>query len=96
VRGGAAAEGEHRIGAGQQAGDGGVLQVAERGFAVFGEDARDRAADLLFDHVVAVGERQAELGRHEAADGRLTRAHEADDDDHQLSRSVTTARRART
>jgi hypothetical protein len=95
VGGRAAAEGEHRVLAVQQVRDDRVLQLAEGRLAVVGEDPRDRPARRALDDVVAVGERDAELRREQAADRGLARAHEADDDDHGAASSAAMARRAR-
>ena len=96
----AAAEREHHRTAGQQVRDHLVLEFAERGLAVRGEDIPDLPPGALGDHVIAVEERHAQLVRDQTAHGRLAGPHEADQDDHRsFSRddsSPATARRAST
>ncbi len=80
----ATAEREHDVGAVKQVRDHLVLKGAEGGLSVVGEDLPDGLARPLFDHLVAVGERNAELRGEQAPHRRLARAHEPDEDDHPL------------
>jgi hypothetical protein len=77
----AAAEGEDGGGAGQSVGEGGGLELAEAGLAVLGEDVGDGEGCARLDVGVEVEEVPAEPVREQAADGGLTRAHEAGKDD---------------
>jgi hypothetical protein len=81
----AAAEREHDAGAVKQVRDHLVLKGAEAGLSVVREHLPDRLARPLFDHLVAVGERDAEVRGEQAAHRRLARAHEPDEDDHPAS-----------
>jgi hypothetical protein len=88
VLGGAAAQGQDQVGAVQQPGDYVVLEGAEGGLAVVGEDLPDGAPRPLLEDQVAVGELQTELFREQRPDGGLPGSHEADQDDHGSSRLV--------
>ena len=82
VLGGAAAQGEDRLGAVDQVGHDPVLDLAERGLAVLGEDVPHRPLGPLLDDQVAVDERQPEALGQQVPDGGLAGPHEADEDDH--------------
>jgi hypothetical protein len=59
----------------------GALEGAEAGFALAREDLPDRPAGRGFDEPVGVDERTAEEARETTADRRLSRRHEAGEDD---------------
>ena len=77
-----AAQREHRVRPGQQLRGHRVLQLAERGLAVGGEDVPHAAPGALLDDQVGVHERQAEPLGEQVPDGGLARAHEPDQHDH--------------
>jgi hypothetical protein len=78
---GAAAESEDETVFDRELGDGGVLALAEAGFAVLAEDFRDGTAGGGDDNVVGVDKAPAESRGEERADGAFARAHEAGEDD---------------
>jgi hypothetical protein len=78
---GAAAQGQYQRVAGGQAGDGFVFTLAERGFAVAGEELGDGCTGLGLDYVIHIDEAPAQAGSDQRADGGLARAHEAGEDD---------------
>ena len=78
---GAAARGHHLLPAGQQAGDDLPFALPELGFAVLGENIRDRHSGGGFDFAVGVGEGQAETTCETTPDGRLSGPHHADEDE---------------
>ena len=63
----------------EKARDDAAFAVAKMGLAVDGENVGDRHAGGGLDLVIGIAERQAELLREPAADGTLSRAHEADE-----------------
>ena len=71
-----------------------MLEGAEGGLAVLGEDLPDGTAGSLLDDLVAVGERESEALGEQVADGGLPGPHEADEDDHGSARSAFLARSA--
>jgi hypothetical protein len=80
--GGTAAQRQDQGGTVEQFGDDLVLEGAEGGLAVRGEDLLDPAARALLDHLVAVREGEPEALGEQVPDGGLAGAHEADQDDH--------------
>ena len=78
---GAAAQGQHQRVFGGQAGDGGVLEVAEGRLAVTCEDRSNGGAGLGLDHVIHIHKAPAEPAGHKRANGAFARAHEAGEDD---------------
>ena len=76
---GAAAGRHHLLPAAEQAGDDPALALTELGFAVPGENVRDRHSGGGFDFAVGVGEGQAEAAREPAPDRGLAGAHHADE-----------------
>ena len=79
--GGSAAEGDDDAALAEEGGEGGGLEVAEVGFAVFGEDFGDGAAVAGFDLAVEIEEAPAEALGEEGAGGGFAGAHEAGEDD---------------
>jgi hypothetical protein len=78
----AAAQRDHRVLAPDQVGHGGVLELAEPGFAFDAEDVADVAAEALFDQHVAVHEGLAEPFGHDVPHRGLAGSHEADQHHH--------------
>ena len=78
---GAAAESEDKIFSGGQARNGGVFEIAESILALLREDLGNGRCGFGFDDVVHVNESPAETPGNERADGGLTGAHEAGEDD---------------
>ena len=84
----AAAGGDDSVGRRRELADHRLLDVAKAFFAFAFEEVADRAADALFDHVVAVGERKLQALRQTAADCRLAGAGQSNEcDRHALATS---------
>ncbi len=79
--GGSAAEGDDGATLAEEGGEGGGLEVAEVGFAVFGEDFGDGALVAGFDLAVEIEEAPAEALGEEGAGGGFAGSHEAGEDD---------------
>jgi hypothetical protein len=77
----AAAEGEDDVVLAEEGGKGGRLEMAEVGFAEFGEDLGDGAVVAEFDFVIEVEEAPAEAVGEERAGGGFAGAHEAGEDE---------------
>jgi hypothetical protein len=77
----ASAKGEDQGIGGSEACDGFMFAVAKGGFAVAGEELGDGHAGFSFKNFIGVEESPAEALCDKRADGGLTRAHEASEDD---------------
>ena len=82
---GAAAERYHRLLAADEIGHRGVLELAEVGLPLGGEDVADVAAEALLDQHVTVHERLAESFRDDVPNRGLAGPHEADEHRHHAS-----------
>ncbi len=55
------------------------FELAESGFAVLGEDLRNRFADARLDELIRIQKREVQRAGDQLSDGRFPGAHEADE-----------------